>query len=335
MTSRWAKWGPEIAAVWALGFAAVHAWWAVAGAPRFAPPGESFFPGGWVPVVLSLVAAVVAMLIGSGAGRDRDPRRRWLLAGAGWLAGAGMIAYSFMFWASVVGVLFGLRVSWVDWTTLLARGSGVACGVLTVAVAIAEQRRARGACPRCGRVHGRPRQRRTDPTPRWAYVAGYLAIAGCLSRFGAEILYGLTSGKGLSEVLTGPASVLAILLFLAGTLLPLALTHRWGRIWPRWVVPLAGRAVLRWIVLGPGLFMGAGFTGYFGIGAMIAWAADANMDGRPLWWTVMVLPGYTVWGLGLLGAAISYFNLTKPECRSRGPVVPTAFADLSRTSAPA
>jgi hypothetical protein len=152
MTSRWARLGPPIAAVWALGFAAVHAWWAVAGAPRFAPPGESFFPGGRVPVVLALLAAVVAMLIGSGDDRDRGPRGRWLLAGAGWLAGAGMIAYSFMFWAS--------------------------------------------------------------------------------------------------------------------------------------------------------------FTGYFGIGGMIAWAADANMDGRPLWWAVMVLPGYTVSG------AQAHRDITAPVGRA-------------------
>jgi hypothetical protein len=124
------------------------------------------------------------------------------------------------------------------------------------------------------------------------------------------------------------------------------MTSRWARWGPRiaavWALGFAAvhawwavAGAPRWIVLGPGLFMGAGFTGYFGIGGMIAWAADANMDGRPLWWAVMVLPGYTVWGMGLLGAAISYFNMTKPECRSRGPVVPTAFTDLSRTSTPA
>ena len=57
---------------------------------------------------------------------------------------------------------------------------------------------------------------------------------------------------------------------LAGTLLPLALAHRWGRIWPAWTGPLRGRAVPRWLVLGPGLFIGASLTAYFGIAGMTA-----------------------------------------------------------------
>jgi hypothetical protein len=109
----------------------------------------------------------------------------------------------------------------------------------------------------------------------------------------------------------------------------LALMHRWGRIWPRWVLPLAGRRVPRWIVLGPALFVGAGLNGYFGIGGMTAWATGNNVDGSS-WFLLVVLPAYTVWGLGLLVAAVSYFGLTKPECPARGPVASTTPAVLGR-----
>jgi hypothetical protein len=45
---------------------------------------------------------------------------------------------------------------------------------------------------------------------------------------------------------------------LAGTLLPLALVHSWGRVLPRWVPLLAGRRVPRWLLLGPAFGIAAG-----------------------------------------------------------------------------
>ncbi|GAA3381902.1 hypothetical protein GCM10020369_01670 [Cryptosporangium minutisporangium] len=59
-----------------------------------------------------------------------------------------------------------------------------------------------------------------------------------------------------------------VLMSLAGTLLPLALAHRWGRLWPAWFLPLRGRAVPRWLVLGTGLFVGGSLTAYFGVVGM-------------------------------------------------------------------
>jgi hypothetical protein len=102
-------------------------------------------------------------------------------------------------------------------------------------------------------------------------------------------------------------------MILAGTLLPLALACRWGRIWPAWVVPWAGRHVPRWVVLGPGVFMGAGLSLYFGVGGMSAVAPTGNTHAR--WDTFMEIGGYTAWGAGLLVASASYHGLTKPECR--------------------
>ncbi|RLP94728.1 hypothetical protein EAD89_03585 [Micromonospora sp. BL4] len=58
---------------------------------------------------------------------------------------------------------------------------------------------------------------------------------------------------------------------------------------------------------------GAGLTTYFGIGGMTAWATGNNMDGAA-WFLVIVLPAYTLWGLGLLVAATSYLSRTRPEC---------------------
>ncbi|MET8040857.1 hypothetical protein ABZU25_08330 [Micromonospora sp. NPDC005215] len=306
---------PAGTALWVTAYAVVHAWWAVRGAPPFAEPGESFFPGGWLPVVPALLSAAVVLLIRSGTERDRSTGVRWALAALGWLSGVSMVLYSFMFPLSllmILGGLFGMDLDAMDWVTLLAQGSGALGGALTIAIANAEQRRARGACHGCGRVHGRSPEGRDAPAPSWALFAGYLAVAACLARFVAEIAHGFVSSKA-PEIPWSFMITFIVLMLLAGTLLPLALVHHWGRIWPGWVLPLAGRKVPRWLVAGPGLFVGAGLTTYFGIGGMTAWATGNNVDGAA-WFLAIVLPAYTLWGLGLMVAASSYVSQTKPEC---------------------
>lgn len=285
-----------------------------------------------MPVAPALLAAVVGALVDSGADRDRPSDARRVVAILGWLSGGGMLLYSLMFPVSVLGVVFGGRVSGVDWVTLLARGSGVIGGILIVAVAIAEQRRARQACPECGRSHGRSPERRTDPAPWWAFAGAYVVVAGCVARMGAEGLAGLM-GEASVEPPGWGWWVFVGLFLLTGTLLPLALVYRWGRIWPRWVPPLAGRNVPRWLVLGPALFIGAGLVGYFGIAGMVAWATGDNVDGS-LWYLALVFPGYTAWGLGLLVSSVSYFSLTKPECPLRRPVAATPLASGGAYSHP-
>lgn len=111
---------------------------------------------------------------------------------------------------------------------------------------------------------------------------------------------------------------------LAGTVLPLALVYRWGRVFPGWVPLLAGLGVPRWLVLGPALGLGAGMTAYFGV--TMAWLAVQTLAGtwqqdfgsEPLWFFWLSVPGYLVWGLGLGAAALAYQRATRPPCRTCG-----------------
>jgi hypothetical protein len=120
---------------------------------------------------------------------------------------------------------------------------------------------------------------------------------------------------GLPWALADPASIVFLTLYAAaGSLLPLALAHRWGRVWPRWVLPLAGRDVPRWIVLVPAFAVGGGLTAYFGlVGGTYIVLGEFSSE-LPLWWTLTVIPGYTLWGIGLLVAAAFYLGATKPPC---------------------
>ncbi|GAA3797019.1 hypothetical protein GCM10022226_15510 [Sphaerisporangium flaviroseum] len=271
-------------------------------------------------VTLAFMATAVCSVIAAGIGHHWAAPVRWGLVALAWVAGAGLIVYSYMLAISLAAMLFGQ----VDhWGSLLTRAAGATAGVLTLACAVAEQRRVRRACLHCARVHGRSPERRTDPTPRWAYLAAYVAIAGCGARVTALVLDSITAHKPLPFAPGSPFGIFVALLILAGTLLPLALVHRFGRIWPRWVVPLAGRHVPRWLVLGPAFFVGAGLAGYFGVAGMTAWLlGKGNLAQAPVWKVSMEMFGYTLWGLGLLAAAMAYYGVTRPECPSPGLAIP-------------
>lgn len=290
---------PILAGAWCSIYAVVHVWWALAGDPAFfaggSPDGcqkicgESPLPGGWLPVGLAGAAAIGSF----GLARDRTRRLPWIgLAGLG---GAGMIGYCMLFWIGLAMALlvpFGVPMTGPEVGLLLVRGAGVIGGVLAISVALAELR-----------LEQRPPVARSERAPWWGFAAGYLALAGT----GVRTLPYLPSLFDIWSREGGGFRMFVVLLMVSGTVLPLALVHRWGRIWPRWTGPLAGRDVPRWLVLGPGLFMGAGLVAYFGVGGLGALSTGMQPADLP---AVLMIGGYTLWGLGLLVASVSYARLT-------------------------
>jgi hypothetical protein len=158
--------------------------------------------------------------------------------------------------------------------------------------------------------------------PRWAWLAAWAAVAGCLARLLAQL--GVGFGGNLLRV--GGAGLLFEAGFLlAGIVLPLALVYRWGRVFPRWVPLLARRGVPRWLILAPALGLGAGMTAYFGV-TMVMLAAQTltgtwehrGFGSEPLWFWWVAVPAYLAWGLGLGAAALAYRRATRPPCRTCG-----------------
>lgn len=308
---------------WLTAYALIHLWWAVGGAPRFLMGRESYFPGGWVPVVIATVALLGCAAVRPGTRHGLPEGRHGLrdgghhaLAGLNAVAGVALCAYSFLFPVIIVSILFegGTTEKAVS---LLATGSGAAGGIFCLVIAARERRLAVRPCGACGRVHGRSPERRDERSPGWAYAGAYLAIGSFLARMSVW-MHDLLAGEWPSEASrangfswTGMTVFLA-LMSLAGTMLPLALVHRWGRLWPAWLGPLHGRAVPRWLVLGVGLFIGASLTAYFGIAGMTAWIRGDF--GGPFLPLLLQMGGYTLWGVGLLVASVSYFRLTRPPC---------------------
>jgi hypothetical protein len=305
---RWMGLVSHAALAWALAYGALRTWWSVGEAPSSPPLGTDLIGfTGWRAVGVCAAAGGIALALRTA------PWRRPLFLAA-WGVSAALLAASALLLLDMVGVLFpGMGVSFHP-AAFVSRATALAGAILMGATAVAYRRRWRSSCLFCGRTGAAVRA--VQP-PRWAWWAAYAAVAGCLVRLGAQAAVGLSMLRG------GGRSVLMFEagFVLAGTVLPLALVHSWGRILPRWVPLMAGRRVPRWLLLGPAFAIAGGMAAYFGF-AMVKLAAETlsgtwdQGDGSlPLAFLWVAVPAYLTWGLGLGAAAFGYYHVTRPPCR--------------------
>jgi hypothetical protein len=303
----WMVWTPQAAVLWALVYGAVRAWWAVNGAPFFGRLGTDLIVfSGWRAIALCAAAAVVAVAL------KRATWKRPLLA-AGWAVCAALLASSALLLLDVVGGLFpGSGVQFIP-AAFLSRAACFVEAILVGSAAVAYQRRWRSDCLFCGQTGVRARMERP---PRWAWWAAYAAMAGWAIRLGAQAAVGFGS---LLRV-RGAFWALEVCFVLAGTVLPLALVHSWGRVFPRWAPLVRGRRVPRWLLVGPAFGIGGALTVYFSV-SIVAFAAAVltgswhrSVTSLPTAFFWVAMPAYLVWGLGLVSAAIAYHRVTRPTC---------------------
>lgn len=274
---------------------------------------------GWAGVALCAAGAAVA------AGLTRSPRgplARRLLPTAGALIGVALLASAALFLLDVIGLVFpGIGIEFFP-IGAASRLVCVASGAVLVTASTSYFLTARGACRRCGRSD--VSDARMCATPMWAYVAAYVAVAGCVVRVLAQAVVGFND----NPLSSGPSMIAFEGGFLlAGSLLPLALVHGWGRVWPRWVPVLRRRRIPRWLVLGPGVGISVGIVVYFGM--MLVTMIGDRLQGRnpfppsgglelPEIFFWFAVPAYFVWGCGMAVAAGVYWLRTRPTCRRCG-----------------
>ena len=292
-------WTPLAAVLWALAYGAVRVWWAVRGAPSFGRLGIDLIAfKGWSAAGLCAAAAAVALAIRTA--RWRPP----LLAAAWAVCAALLVACPLLLLDVVAGLLPGTGIP-PHPVGFLSRAACLVECILLGAAAVAYRRRWRSACLFCGRTGKRVR---LAQTPRWAWWAAYAAIAGWLLRLVAQVALGFDFLRRAPRAFLGFEAGF----ILAGTVLPLALVHPWGRRVPRW------------LPLGPAFAIGGGLTVYFGVGLVAiaaatlhaTWRRDAGSPPLAFFWVAM--PAYEMWGLGLLAAAVAYYQVTRPPCRVCG-----------------
>ncbi|SHN47624.1 hypothetical protein [Cryptosporangium aurantiacum] len=307
---------PWLVLGWALAYGTVQLTWAIIGAPSFEPLGTDLMVfAGWASV--GLCAAVAATAVGLIRARSWRPA----LAVAGWGTAVALVLACPLLLLDVVGLLFpGLGLPF-DLAAFLSRSAALTGAVLEGLALRRYQRLFRGDCRRCGRT-GNPRSAESAVhVPRWAWAAAYLAVAGCLIRLAAQ----LAVGPGNTPLAEGPSMVaFEIGFLLAGIVLPLALVHSWGRVWPRWVPLLAGRRVPRLLLLGPAVAISGGLIVYFGVGLVqlsvetITGTWDPGDGALPLWFYWIAIPAYLLWGIGLLVATVAFQRRTRRPCPACG-----------------
>ncbi|MBO2463506.1 hypothetical protein [Actinomadura violacea] len=312
---------PLIALAWATGYGLLRVFWASGHQPdtKLSPIGTDLVAfTGWASAALCGAAALVLLALAHPRANrlGRLPRAALLLAA--WTAAVCLVASGALLLLDVIGGILpgmGLRFYPVG---ALSRAACVATGVLTGLSARAYARRTRAGCAGCGRPENAPGP--LASTPAWAFWAAYLAVAGCVTRIAAQAAVGF----GESPLSGGvSASLFDIGFVLGGSLLPLALVHRFGRTWPRWVPRLAGRRVPRRLVLWPGAAISGGITVYFGLMLLqMFWERlhgrnpfppDGGLDLPEAFFWVAV-PAYLIWGAGMAVSALAYARRTRVPC---------------------
>jgi hypothetical protein len=247
----------------------------------------------------------------------------WVVAAVA-LAGSCFLLLNLIELALTGGMERGGRSGWVTFGERLA---AAVLAALFVAAATSWRRTVTTGCVRCGRSHGpdqvalvRPAPARAPQRVRWAVYAGcasfvpYLTIHGLHSAGqlpSLDHLYsdgGLLGDSGLNPLVS--FAILAVGLVGPALLLILGLVQRWGMVFPRWTLWLAGRHVPRFLLLVP-VWLVAPTLALYGIGSVFY----ALVDGHDLWGlggaASLAFGGY---GCALGVAAVSYQGRTRRRC---------------------
>ncbi|MBJ3809971.1 hypothetical protein [Streptomyces flavofungini] len=340
---RWPTWAPRATAAWGVAYAVAQTVWAATG--TVVPiAGDRHTPVGLQLLLAALALLASGVSLATARTRTRRSRRAVGIALAVLIPALGWGVIGLPLYIVVLLSGSGLE-SATGLANLLVLTPGTA---LLGMVAVAYRRRLHGCCPRCGRSHpgdgeGPLTHPEASTAPRRARLAAGLLLCGLLPwsvvktvwLFGGDAIG--VSGEAWQHEMeadaTGGAWALAsvgvdvtVLAALLGVFLTLGLTHRWGQVFPRWTLPLAGRRVPRLLPLIPAWLTGFALALYGTLltaGSLLMAAGVLSKPepegvfttGSGLAWMV-AFGGLAFGGLGwgLLVAARSYAGRTRPRC---------------------
>jgi hypothetical protein len=350
----WQRWVPYAAVAWSLIYAALGVFWAVGGggfpynsetmSDGMGPLLGRFGPGAtWIVVMMAGIPAAAlgaAMLRGV---RSRVLRPLFITAGA-LLAGIllllmtglnllvmlGYIPYT------IRGLFTGDEISqrYLQILTQWAVIHQLLCligGFLWLAATVCYGRQSGGACLYCGRGDDPQGWQSADQAARWGRMAVYVAMVAPVFYAFTRYAWALGFPLGMSEeyLRQGQKSGMWISgLFLAtfglvGAVLMLGLVQRWGDVFPRWMIGLAGRRVPIALAVVPAglvsvLLVVGGIVIWAGLAGMAANLAAAGEQGMGLVTGIIFQVGPTllfpVWGVALAVAALGYYYRRRGPC---------------------
>jgi hypothetical protein len=359
----WQGWAPYAAVAWSLLYAALQVFWLVSGrgfpyasqtlsGPDMRPMIARLGPeAAWTIVIMAgLPAAAVgfAMLRGL-RGRFLRP----LLIAAGVLLAAvllllmpdlnllillGYIPYGIV--ALFSGGEKGLSILklWGQWT-VVHQWLCVLGGFIWLAASVAYARRSGDACLACGR-NDRP-EGWTSPhsAARWGRIAAYVAMLVPLFYVVTRYAWALGIPLGMTqehlrlgqEQGTWISGLFLATFGLVGAILILGLVQRWGEVFPRWMIGLAGHRVPMTLAIVPASLVSVLLV----VGGIAVWPGYAEMSraaaatGQDMEVLVGPLALFPFWGLALAVATLGYYFRRRGPCNVCGRGVPGDSSSLA------
>jgi len=350
----WQRWTPYAAVTWSLIYAALGVYWAVSGhgfpyatetASDIMGPllGRFGSRAAWIVVMIAGIPAAAmgtAMLRGV---RSRALRPLFITAGA-LLAGVLLLLMTgldllvlFGYIPFIIRGLFsGNKISQVflqAWTqrAMIYQLQCLIGGFLWLVATVSYARWTGDACLYCGRRNGLEEWNSPDNARRWGRIAVYVAMVVPVFYALTRYAWALGFPLGMSEeyLRRGQESGTWISgLFLAtfglvGAGLMLGLVKRWGEIFPRWMIGLAGRQVPIALAVVPAsivsvLLIVGGIGIWSGLDQMAANLVAAGSEGMGLIGAIIFQVGPTllfpVWGAALAVATLGYYYCRRGPC---------------------
>jgi hypothetical protein len=351
----WQRWTPYAAVAWSLVYAALGVYWAVSGhgfpfAPEAVSDGLRPLLGRFGPIaawIVVLMAGIPAAAMGAAMLRGvcgKVLRPLFITAGA-LLAVALLLLMTGLELLVKLGYtplgIFSLFTnaeiskkilgSWTQWGTL----HQLLCllgGFLWMAATVCYARLSGDACLYCGRQYSPEGWTSPDQAARWARIAVYIAMVAPIFYVLTRYVWALGFPLGMNEELfrsgqesgkwIGGALFLGNFI-LVGALLMLGLIQRWGEVFPRWMIGLAGRRVPIALAVVPAslasvLLIVGGIGIWAGVPQMIANAEAAGAEGAGLIGELVFQLGPTllfpVWGVALAVATLGYYYRRRGPC---------------------
>jgi hypothetical protein len=360
----WQRWALYAAVAWSLIYAALGIYWTMSGrglsyyTPEITSSVMEPLLGRFGPCAawtVMILAGIPAAAVGATMLRGVQSRalRPILITAGALLAGVLLLLMTSLGLLVKLGylpyIIFGLITgaevcshleSYTQWTTVhqLLCLTG---GFFWLAATLSYARRSGGACLDCGRRDRTQGWTSPDNAARWGRSAVYVAMVApvfyALTRFAWTLGFPL----GMNEDLfrrgqeSGTWTLGALFLgtsCLVGAVLMLGLVQRWGEIFPRWMIGIAGRRVPIALATVPAslasvLLIVGGIGIWSGLGQMVAGLVAAGVEGMALIWAIIfeLCPTllFPVWGAALAVATLGYYYRRRGPCSvcGRGAII--------------
>jgi hypothetical protein len=318
----WQRWAPYAAVVWS----------------------GRFGPGvGWIVVMIAGIPAAVMGTVMLRSARSRALRPLLITAGtllAGilllFMTGLDLLVKVGYLPAAVLGHLTSDRSqayleSWTQWTTI----HQLLCligGFFWLAATVSYARLSGDACLYCGRRDGPEGWTSPKQAARWGRIAVYLALVAPVFYAFTRYAWALGIPLGMTEEYwrlgqesgTWIGGLFLATFGLVGALLMLGLVQRWGEVFPRWMIGLAGRRVPIALALVPAFLVSVllivGGVGIWSDLARLVAAlstSEAKSIGSPGEVIIFQLGPtllFPVWGVALAMATLGYYYRRRGPC---------------------